>query len=59
MGFFRPGNLYSRCSPGNQDYQKIIHFEIDNAKIVFLLELVVIINDSLYNKADIFLIIEL
>jgi len=24
--FFRSGNLYSLCSPGNQDYQKIIHF---------------------------------
>ena len=23
---FRPGNLNSLCSPGNQDYQKIIHF---------------------------------
>mgnify|MGYP000402043990 CR=1 FL=1 len=23
---FRSGNLYSLCSPGNQDYQKIIYF---------------------------------
>ena len=23
---FRSGNLYSVCSPGNQDYQEIIHF---------------------------------
>ena len=38
MVIFRSGNLYSRCSPGNQDYQKIIHFkkvEIDNAKCYF------------------------
>jgi len=26
MVIFRSGNLYSLCSPGNQDYQKIIHF---------------------------------
>ena len=26
MVMFRPGNLYSISSPGNQDYQKIIHF---------------------------------
>ena len=25
MVFFRAGNLYSLCSPGNQDYQKIIY----------------------------------
>jgi len=24
MVIFRPGNLYSLCNPGNQDYQKII-----------------------------------
>jgi len=55
MVFFRPGNLYSLCSPGKQHYQKIIHLliftskkvEIDNVKVVFLLELVVIINESL------------
>jgi len=57
MVFFRPGNLHSLCSPGNQDYPKIIHFEFsspkkvesDNVKVllklVFLLKLVVIIND--------------
>ena len=55
---------YSLSSPGNQDYQKIIFFssrkvEIDNAKVVFLLELVVIINESWYNQAYIFLIIEI
>ena len=33
--------------------------EIDNAKVVFLLELVVIIIESWYNQAYIFLIIEL
>ena len=49
MDIFRLGNLYLLCSPGNQDYQKIIHFyikkgEVDNAKVVFLLELVVIMN---------------
>ena len=52
---FRPGKLYSLCSQGNQDYQKIIHFffvkkvEFDKlhyAKVVFVLELVVIINES-------------
>ena len=51
MVIFRPINLYSLCSPGNQDYQKIIYFlilspkkvEIDNAKVGFLLELLVII----------------
>ena len=26
MVIFRPGNLYSLWSPGNQDYQKNIHF---------------------------------
>ena len=26
MVIFRSGNLYSLCSPGNQDYQIIIHF---------------------------------
>ena len=26
MVIVRSGNLYSLCSPGNQDYQKIIHF---------------------------------
>jgi len=26
MVIFRQGNLYTLCSPGNQDYQKIIHF---------------------------------
>jgi len=26
MAFFESGNLYSLCSPGNQDYQNIIHF---------------------------------
>ena len=55
MIIFRSGNLYLLCSPGNQDYQKIIYFfnffpskmvEIDNEKVVFLLELVVIINES-------------
>ena len=25
MVILRSGNLYSLCSPGNQDYQKIIH----------------------------------
>ena len=49
---FRSGNLYSLCSPGNQNYQKIIH----NSTVVFLLELVVIINESWYNQAYIFLI---
>ena len=48
----RSGNLYSLYSPGNHDYQKSIHFylffssknvEIDYAKIVFVLELVVIL----------------
>jgi len=33
--------------------------ETDNAKVVFLLELVVIITESWYNQAYIFLIIEL
>jgi len=28
MVFFRSGNLYSLCSPGNQHYQKIIYFFI-------------------------------
>ena len=28
MVIFRPGNLYSLCSPGNQEYLKIIHFKI-------------------------------
>ena len=51
---FRLGKLYLVCSPGNQDYQTIIHFvsskkvEIDNAKVVFLLELVIINETRLY-----------
>ena len=63
MVIFRPGNLYSLCSPGNQYYQKIINFffikkvEIDNTKVVFLLELFAIINDSWYNQVYIFLIL--
>ena len=60
MVLFRPGNLYSLCLPGNQHYQKIIYFlffsskrskstncimqKLHYAKVVFLLELVVIIN---------------
>jgi len=51
MVIFRSRKLYSLCSPENQGYQKIIYFfcfsskkEIDNAKVVFLLELVGIIN---------------
>jgi len=57
MVIFRAGNLYSLCSPGNQDYQKIIHFNFfitigRNRR--FLLELVVIINESRYNQAYIF-----
>ena len=46
MVSFRSGNLYSLCSPGNQDYQKIINLLIKkglNVNVVFLLELVVII----------------
>ena len=56
MVLFRPGNLYmySLCSPGNQDYQKIIHFfikkgrsgQIALCKSCILLELVGIINES-------------
>jgi len=58
MVIFRSGNLYS------QDYWKSIpvlskKFEIDNAKVVFLSELVVIINESWYNQGYIFLIIVL
>ena len=53
MVIFRSGNLYSLCNPGNRDNQKIIYFlilpskkvEFDNAKVVFLLELDVIINE--------------
>jgi len=51
MVIFRSGNLYSLCSPGNQNYPKIIYFffikkvEIDNAKVVFLLELAYIFFD--------------
>jgi len=30
MVIFRPGKFYSLSSPGNQDYQKIIHFYIIN-----------------------------
>ena len=62
---FRPGCLYSLCSPGNQDYQKIIHFLFfikkgrnRQCKSCILLELVVFINESCYNKTYIFLIIE-
>ena len=29
---FRSGNLYSLCSQGNQDYQKIIYFSIFHQK---------------------------
>jgi len=62
---WRPGKSYLPCKPGNQDYERIIHFlifsskkvEIDNAKFLFLLELVVIINQSWYNQYYIFLII--
>ena len=32
MVFFRPGNLYSLCSPGNQHYHKIIYFLIFHQK---------------------------
>ena len=32
MIIFRSGNLYSLCSPGNQDYQKIIYFFIKKAR---------------------------
>jgi len=54
MVIFRPENSYSLCSPGNHDYQKVIHFkcfsstkvEIADVKVLFLLELVVIINES-------------
>jgi len=56
------GNLYSLCNPGNQDYQKNFSpkkVEIDNVKYVVLLALVVIINESWYNQAYIFFIIEL
>ena len=63
MIVFWSGNLYSPCNPGNQDYHKIIHFfkkiELDNEKFVFLLEFVVIINESWYIQAYIFLIIEI
>ena len=63
MVIFWPRNLYSRCSPGNQDYQKIIHLNLFHQKkfpmkVVFLLELVVIINESWYNHAYIFFISE-
>ena len=37
---------------------KKVNAKIFNAKIVFLLELVVIINESCYNQANIFLIIK-
>ena len=42
MVIFRLGKSYSLRSPGNQDYQKIIFA----SKVVFLLKLVVIINES-------------
>ena len=32
MVIFRPGNSYSLCSPGNQDYQKIINFKFSHQK---------------------------
>ena len=48
MVIFRPGDLYSLCNPGNQDYQKIIPQIVEKlysiyGKVVFLVELVVII----------------
>ena len=50
FGIFWSENLYSLCSPGNKNNQKIIQFlifsskkvEIDNRKVIFLLELVLI-----------------
>jgi len=54
MVIFPSGNLYSFCSrkPGlSENYTLLIFFqskkfEIDNSKVVFLFELVVIINES-------------
>jgi len=50
MVIFRPGKLFLFSS------KKV---EIDNVKVVFINEVVVIINESGYNQAYIFLIIEL
>ena len=61
MVIFRSGTLYSLCSPGNQDenYSFLIFCFIKGRNVVFLLELVLIINESCYNQAYMFLIIEL
>ena len=55
MIIFRSGNLYCLCNPRNQDLSENCSFsiffftkkvQIDNTKVVFLLELLVIINES-------------
>ena len=53
-----------RSKPGLSENYSFLVFsskkvEIDNVKVVFLLEIVVIINEFLYNQAYIFVIIEL
>ena len=50
MVIFWSGNLYSLCSPGNQDYQTFFHQKGRNPQIVhyakgFLLEYVIIISE--------------